>query len=120
MSIWGGGSAWLGEGGGGAGGGGVRLGSNKRRWTRTGTIGRSKPQRLGAPATLSEAASMQNVEEGPLELLAEAGIDNGVDTAVEVAQPEGDLKDGVRWPVRWEYGACGKNRQKAHTHRSVT
>lgn len=106
--------------GGEAGGGGGRLGSDKRRWTRTGTIGRSKPQRFGAPAPLSETASMQNVEEGPLELLAEAGIDNRVDTAVEVAQPEGDLKDGVRWPVRWEYGACGKNRQKAHTHRSVT
>ena len=49
----------------------------------------------GDPAPSAEAAAAENVLEGLLELLAEAGVYYGVDAAVEVTQPEGDLKDGV-------------------------
>lgn len=43
----------------------------------------------------SQALASENAGEGLLELAAEAGVDDGVDAAVEVAQPEGDLKNGV-------------------------
>lgn len=41
-----------------------------------------------------QTVSSENVMEGLLKLLTEAGVDDGVDAAVEVAQPEGDFKDG--------------------------
>lgn len=44
----------------------------------------------------SQAATTEHIVEGFLELPAEAGVDNGVNAAVEVTQPEGDLKDGFR------------------------
>lgn len=43
--------------------------------------------------------------EGFLEFLAEARIDNGVDATVEVTQPEGYLKDGLRRLTGWEDGS---------------
>lgn len=45
----------------------------------------------GSPALAAEHAG-----KGFLELTAEAGIDDGVDAAVEVAQPEAYLKNGLR------------------------
>lgn len=44
----------------------------------------------------SQAATTEHIVKGFLELPAEAGVDNGVNAAVEVTQPEGDLKDGFR------------------------
>lgn len=44
--------------------------------------------------------------EGPVELLAEAGVDDGVDAAVEVAQPKDHLEDGFRGLQRRKEGAC--------------
>lgn len=43
--------------------------------------------------------------EGFLELPAEAWVDNGVNTTVEVTQPEGYLKDGFRRLTGWEDGS---------------
>lgn len=43
--------------------------------------------------------------EGFLELPAEAWVDNGVNAAVEVTQPEGYLKDGFRRLTGWEDGS---------------
>lgn len=40
--------------------------------------------------------------EGFLELPVEAWVDNGVNAAVEVTQPEGYLKDGFRRLTGWE------------------
>lgn len=42
----------------------------------------------------SQAASTEHAVEGLLELLAGARVDDGIDAAVEVTQPEGNLKDG--------------------------
>lgn len=50
--------------------------------------------------------------EGSLELLAEAWVDNGVNAAVEVAEPEGYFKDGFRRLTGREDGAW-----KIHTNR---
>ena len=44
----------------------------------------------------SKAATTEHVLESFLELPAEAGVDDGVKAAVQVAKPEGDLKDGFR------------------------
>lgn len=43
--------------------------------------------------------------EGFLELPAEAWVDNGVNAAVEVTQPEGYFKDGFRRLTGWEDGS---------------
>lgn len=40
--------------------------------------------------------------EGALELFAGAGVDHGVDAAVEVAQPEDHLEDSFGWLQSWE------------------
>lgn len=52
--------------------------------------------RFGGQTPGSQAASTEHVVEGLLELPAEARVDNGVDAAVEVSQPEGYFKDGFR------------------------
>jgi len=44
----------------------------------------------------SQAMPTQHIVEGFFELLAEAWVDNGVNTAVEVTQPKGYFKDGFR------------------------
>lgn len=43
--------------------------------------------------------------EGFLEFPAEAWVDNRVNAAVEVAQPEGNLKDGFRRLTGWKDGS---------------
>lgn len=50
----------------------------------------------------SYAAPSQHVVKGFFELLAEAWVNNRVDAAVEVTQPESYLKDGFRGLTRWE------------------
>lgn len=55
----------------------------------------------------------QNVLESFLELLAEAGVDDGVEAAVEVTQPEGDFEHSLRGPVGWEDGTFSfKNKNR--------
>lgn len=39
----------------------------------------------------------EEASESPLELFAGAGVDHGVDAAVEVSQPKDDLKYRFRW-----------------------
>lgn len=39
------------------------------------------------------ALALEQPDEGSLELLAGAGVDDGVHAAVEVSQPEDDLED---------------------------
>lgn len=56
---------------------------------------------------LRPTVTLQDIVEGFLELLAEAWVDNGVNAAVEVTQPEGDLKYGFRWFTGWEDGSNG-------------
>lgn len=53
----------------------------------------------------SQATTTEHIVEGCLELLAEAWVDNGVNAAVEVTQPEGYLKDGFRRLTGWEDGS---------------
>lgn len=47
------------------------------------------------PLALAELAS-QDADEGQLELAVVAGVDDGVQAAVEVAQPEDDLEEHLR------------------------
>lgn len=56
------------------------------------------------PAALALAA--EQAGEGALELLAGAGVDDGVDAAVEVAQPEDDFEHDLRGLQLGEQGAC--------------
>lgn len=42
--------------------------------------------------------AFQDANEGQLELAVVAGVDDGVEAAVEVAQPEDDLEEHLRWP----------------------
>ena len=62
----------------------------------------------------SQAASAENIVEGLLELLTEAWVDNGVNAAVEVPQPEGYFKDGFRGLTGWEDGSW-----RTHTERHI-
>lgn len=53
----------------------------------------------------SQATATQHIVKSFLELLAEAWVDDRVDAAVEVTQPEGYLKDGFRGLTGWEDGS---------------
>lgn len=59
-----------------------------------------------------EATPMKNVLEGLLVLLAKARVDDGVEAAVEVAQPESDFENSVRGFVRWENRSFGDTERK--------
>lgn len=61
-------------------------------------------QLVGRRGSLAEAARSQHAQEGFLKLLTGAGVDDGVDAAVEVAQPKRYLEDCVRGSVRREDG----------------
>lgn len=63
----------------------------------------------GATAAAVATLAAQQPEEGALELAAGARVDERVHTAVEVAQPEDDLEDALRWLQLREQGACGEN-----------
>lgn len=54
----------------------------------------------GPPPAL--ALALEQPSEGPLELLAGARVDDGVDAAVEVAQPEDHFEDHPRRLEGWE------------------
>ena len=56
-------------------------------------------------AAAALAAAAQQAGEGAAELLAGAGVDHGVDAAVEVAQPEHHLEQRVGGLQRREQGA---------------
>lgn len=60
------------------------------------------PLGFDSRGTGSPALAAEHAGEGFLELTAEAGIDDRVDAAVEVAQPEGYLKNGLRRFTGWE------------------
>ena len=55
---------------------------------------------IGSPALLPLMVTLaaQDADERQLELTAVAGVDDGVQTAVEVAQPEDHLKEGFGGP----------------------
>lgn len=55
------------------------------------------------PPSLATLAP-EEPSESPLELFAGAGVDHGVDAAVEVAQPKDHLEHGFRWFQCWEEG----------------
>lgn len=50
------------------------------------------PAQLLAPVALAS----QDLDESPLELLAGAGVDDGIQAAVEVAKPKNHLEDRFR------------------------
>lgn len=56
--------------------------------------------------------STKHAVEGSLELLAGARVDYGIDAAVEVTQPEGDLKDGFWRLPGGEDGPLRKNNEQ--------
>lgn len=80
------------------------------RLTVPGTV--ALVERVGRCGSLAEAAGAQHAQEGFLKLLTGAGVDDGVDAAVEVAQPKRDLEDGVRGSVCREDGTERKNQEK--------
>ena len=55
--------------------------------------------RVGPPAWAFPAVTLgaQDANEGQFELAAVAGVDDGVQAAVEVAQPEDHLEQGLWW-----------------------
>lgn len=53
---------------------------------------------------LPAALAFQQPDESPLEFFARTWVDDGVDTAVEVAQPEDDLENDLRGLQRREIG----------------
>lgn len=61
-------------------------------------------QRVGRRRSLAEAARTQHTQEGFLKLLTGTGVDDGVDAAVEIAQPKRYLEDCFRGSVLWEDG----------------
>lgn len=71
--------------------------------------------------TGSPALAAENAGESFLELAAEARVDDGVDAAVEVAQPEGYLKNSVRRLIGREDGAWKRhtNTPKYHQWNNV-
>lgn len=54
------------------------------------------------------ALALEQADEGALELLAGARVDDGVHTAVEVPQPEDDLEDDFRGLQGWEERTLGE------------
>lgn len=75
----------------------------------------TRRRRAPGPVRSIEAAAMENILEGLLVLLAKARVDDGVEAAVEVTQPESNFEDSVRGSVRWENGAFGDNGKKEKT-----
>lgn len=61
-------------------------------------------ERVGRCGSIPETMSAQHAEEGFLELLTGARVDDGVDTAVEIAEPKGYLEHRVRRLVCREDG----------------
>lgn len=53
--------------------------------------------------------ALEEPGESALELFAGAGVDHGVDAAVEVAQPEDHLEDRFGWFQCWEEGTWRGN-----------
>lgn len=72
----------------------------------------TRGRRAPSPVPSAEAAAMENVLEGLLVLLAKARVDDGVEAAVEVAQPESNFEDSVRGSVRWENRSFGDTEKK--------
>lgn len=72
----------------------------------------TRGRRAPSPVRSAEAAAMENVLEGLLVLLAKARVDDGVEAAVEVAQPESNFEDSVRGSVRWENRSFGDTERK--------
>lgn len=54
--------------------------------------------------TLLVTLAPEEPGESPLELFAGAGVDHGVDAAVEVSQPKDHLEHSFRGLQRWEEG----------------
>lgn len=59
---------------------------------------------VGRRGSFTETTRAQHAEEGFLELLTGAGVDDGVDTAVKIAEPKGYLEHRVRRSVCREDG----------------
>lgn len=58
------------------------------------------------------ALALEQPDEGALELLAGAGVDDGVHAAVEVSQPEDDLEDDFRGLQGWEERTLGERLER--------
>lgn len=76
----------------------------------------SRGRRAPGPVRSAEAVATENVLEGLLELLTEARVDDGVEAAVEVAQPESNFEDSVRGSVGWENGAYRDTERMKRLH----
>lgn len=85
-----------------------RLRSLQRSAARPRPIGVSAAAQTAAAATPAATAALapKDTHEGALELLAGARVDDGVEAAVEVAQPEHHLEHGVRGLQGGEQGTC--------------
>lgn len=58
-----------------------------------GTVVVGPPSRASVVVTVAP----QDLDEGQLELAAVARVDDGIQAAVEVAEPEDDFEEGLRW-----------------------
>lgn len=76
--------------------------------------GRAPALVVEAPQDSAAAVALAAEEtgEGALELFARARVDDRVNAAVEVAQPEDDLKDHVRWLQCREEGAWEETEER--------
>lgn len=71
---------------------------------------------FGARGASSQTVTSEHAVEGFLELPAETRVDYGINAAVEVTQPEGYLKDGLRWFTGWEDGSWRTHTQTDKKH----
>lgn len=79
------------------------------RVSRGAEVGGAVVVRLPAGTFALVALAFQDADEGQLELPVVAGVDDGVEAAVEVAEPEDDFEEDVRWAQvhierAWEQG----------------
>lgn len=86
----------------------ARLRALQRAAARPRPVGVGAVAQATTPAATAAGAALapEDAQEGALELLAGARVDDGVEAAVEVAQPEHHLEHGVRGLQGGEEGAC--------------
>lgn len=96
-----------------------RRGGCTRRGAWTGEVGRGVSWRFGRGNSGPQTAAVQHVVKGSFKLLAETRVDDGVNAAVEVAQPEGYLKDGFRRLTGREDGSWKRHTKENDKKRKI-
>lgn len=82
-------------------------------------VGAAAQATATAAAAATAALAPEDAHEGALELLAGARVDDGVEAAVEVAQPEHHFEHGVGGLQGGEQGACSGEGWGGHRGRKT-